>query len=137
MPWKILWRWTVFGVRVFPPFPLLLADVFDYQLLWCSSQEARIHICSADSPKFIFFCSQYSWVGKVLFGWHNIWISLYEIAHLAVSSEVHVPELLTHRAMICRIIPWSCARINRVDGYRSDIFWVYWIYQRLVGRGAP
>jgi hypothetical protein len=39
-----------------------LADVFGYQLLWCSSQEATIHICSADSPKFIFFCSQYSWV---------------------------------------------------------------------------
>ncbi len=52
-------------------------------------------------------------------------VSFYEIAILAVSSEVHVPELLTHRAMICRIIPWSCARINRVDGYRSDIFWVY------------
>jgi hypothetical protein len=39
-----------------------LPDVFGYQLLWCSSQEARIHICSTDSPKFMFFCSHYSWV---------------------------------------------------------------------------
>jgi hypothetical protein len=30
-----------------------LADVFGYQLLWCSGQEARIHICSADSHSFV------------------------------------------------------------------------------------